>query len=231
MHGRALAAEFTGTFAILFVLFGAATISAGSADATTVVALAVGCAIIGVTYALGAVSGGHFNPAVTLGLVAGGRFDIAHAPGFIVAQTVGGMLAAGAIQFLLLGLPSQDASAGQAWTQVANVVGDQWPSIWSAALCEFLLAALFVIVFMGATSRSAAAALAPIAIGMSFAAFYVVAVPVTNGGLNPARSTGAAAFAGLPALAQLWFFWIVPIIGAVVGGIWARLILNEQKNN
>lgn len=228
MHIRALFAEFVGTFAVVALLFGAWLLATPRDDAMLTGALAAGLAIIGMTYGLGQVSGGHFNPVVTIGLVAGGRFDIAHAAGFIVAQIFGATLAAGLVYAVLLGAPAASKVTPANITELANGFGGRGgyaaPSV---IALEIVLAALFVIVFMGVTAHTTMANLAPVAIGMTFAACYLVAIPVSNGALNPARSTAAAVFAGPVALSQLWVFWIAPLAGAILGGLAGRAILHE----
>ncbi|MGI9424090.1 MAG: aquaporin, partial [Hyphomicrobiaceae bacterium] len=194
-------------------------------DATILPAFAFGIAIVAVTYGLGQISGGHFNPAITIGLVAGGRFDIAHAPGFVIAQLIGATVAAALIFSLLIG-SAVTAPAG--FAAIANRFADvSLYDITTAALLEAILMALLIIIFMGATSQSATATWAPIAIGAGFSVFYLLTMPLTNAGLNPARSTAAAIFAGPEALGQLWIFWVAPIAGAIAGGMGARLLLRE----
>lgn len=225
MHTRALIAECLGSFAILLVLFGTWLLTQQGANTGYLAVAMIGLAIVAVTYGLGQISGGHFNPAITIGLVAGGRFDMALAPGFVIAQLIGATLAAATIFALLLGPAGSFQSD---FAVVANrFVDASLYGISIAALLEAILMAIVVLIFMGATSQSATATWAPIAIGFGFAAFYVVLLPLTNAGLNPARSTAAAIFAGPQAIGQLWIFWIAPIIGAIAGGVGARHLLRE----
>lgn len=234
MHMRALAAEVCGSFFVQFILIGSWLFLAGGMPEKTIpVALATGLALMAATTAIGHVSGGHFNPAITIGLIAGGRFDVAHAPGFIVAQVIGAALAtavyAVALFTSMLSLPA-DLSAG-AFATLSNgfdLPGRQ--SLTAVLIFEGLATAILVITFMGATASRSITTMAPFAIGATLAALYLILIPVSGGSLNPARSTAIAAFAGTTALAQLWVFWLAPTIGAVAGGLLARIILDERAN-
>lgn len=233
MHARALTAEVFGTFLIHFVLFGMLLNIGGLTNAGLLTAaLAAGLALIAATASLGHVSGGHFNPAITIGLIAGGRFDVAHAPGFIVAQIFGAALAA-SIYYITISagfLTSPTSTQLGTIATISNGFSAQgYQSLVAVLLFESLAAALLVIAFMGATASSSLAPVAPLAIGATFAGLYLVLIPVSGGGLNPARSTATAVFGGAEALSQLWAFWIAPTIGAVVGGFMARFVLNEAS--
>ncbi len=229
MHVRALCAETIGTFVVVGVLFGAWLVARpGGADLWTV-AMATGLALTAVTYAFGQVSGGHFNPVVTIGLVAGGRFELAHAPGFVIAQLIGAGLAAAFVYLIALGAVQAGRSEPTDFAKIANVYAGQGSiALVAALLLELILSAVLVLVFMGATSQPAMAAFAPIAIGGIFACCYLLSIPITNGGLHPARSTAAAIFGGPASLAQLWVFWIAPLAGGVLGGIAARYLYGDD---
>lgn len=227
MDMRALAAEFTGTFAYVAAVAGCMLLVAptGGGGALTT-ALSAGLAIVAMTYALGHVSGGHFNPAVTLGLVAAGRFDMADAVGYIVAQVLGGILAA-----LLLSVVLSGALGGKfaSFAAISNTFGGSGQFQMSAVmLAEMTAVALLLIVITGATSRKAPAGFAPLAIGLSMAMLVLITLPVSNGSINPARATATAVLAGGRALGDLWVFWISPIIGAVVGGILGNWLQGES---
>jgi aquaporin Z len=223
MSRRALAAEFFGTFMLMasvlaafFYAFATPTGAAGIAG----VALAVGCTVMALAFAIGHISGGHFNPAVTLGLVAGGRVDMGSAPGYIAAQCLGS-IAAGALFSLIGKAPANFAANGYGSQSMLQM------GILPVFLIELLLTAFFIVVIMGATSRKAAAGFAPIAVGATLAAIHVMAIPISNASVNPARSLGSAVFGGATALGQLWLFWVAPILGAVIGGATARWLLEE----
>ena len=229
MNQRALAAEFIGTFALVTAVCGAALFSAPAGGGLVGVAFAVGLSVLAMAYALGPISGGHFNPAVTLGLVAGGRFPAADAVGYIVAQVIGGLAAAFVFSVILSGAPT--GAAVPKWNSfmaVSNTFGGNGQFVMmSAFLIEVVITALFLIVIMGATSKRAPAGFAPIAIGLALVLFHLVSIPVSNASLNPARSTATALLAGGPAIANLWVFWVAPIIGGVIGGVAAKWLHNE----
>jgi aquaporin Z len=181
------------------------------------VAVAVGLAVLAMAIAVGHVSGGHFNPAVTLGLVAANRFDMGNAVGYILAQVLGGLAAT-----LLLAIILGGAQGGKwgSFMAAANTFGGAGQfSLLSVMLIEIVVTALLLIVFVSSTSRGAPAGQAPIAIGMALIALHIVSLPVSGGSLNPARSTAVAVVAGGKALGDLWVFWVAPIIGGVVGGV------------
>ncbi len=225
MHLRALLAETAGTFIILAIFFAVWLIVPGAAKSAWQPAMAIGLAATAATYALGQVSGGHFNPAITVGLVAGGRFDAAQAPMFVVAQLAGAALAVGFIIILQLQAPVSAGSLPDSFAGIANSFGGRGEAgLLSALACEIILTAILVIVFMGATAHTSLAPMAPVAVGLGMAACYLVAIPLTNGGLNPARSTVTALIAGPHHIASLWIFWLAPIAGACLGGLLARYL-------
>jgi aquaporin Z len=214
---RELAAEFIGTFTLVTAVCGAALFSAPSAGLVAV-AFAVGLSVLAMAFAVGHISGGHFNPAVTLGLVAGGRFEMGRAPAYIIAQVLGGAAAACVFYVILGGAP-----AGGKWnsfTAISNLYGGQSQfTLISVVLIEVVITALFLIVIMGVTTKNCPAGFAPIAIGLALTLFHLVAIPVSNASLNPARSTATAIFGGAEAWSSLWLFWVAPILGGVIGGI------------
>jgi aquaporin Z len=222
---RALAAEFIGTFMLMSSVLGATFYSfAAPTGAAGIlgVALSVGLTVTALAFSLGHVSGGHFNPAVTLGLVAGGRMDAGNALGYILAQCLGA-LAACALFSVIGRAPPTFAANG--YDSLSMLRAGLLPVF----LIETVLTAFFLIVIMGATSKRAPAGFAPIAIGLSLAAIYIMALPISNASVNPARSLGSAVFGGGTALSQLWLFWVAPILGGVIGGSIARWLHDEGK--
>jgi aquaporin Z len=218
MNQRALAAEFIGTFMLMSSVLGAAfySFAAPSGPAGILgIALSIGITVMTLTFAVGHISGAHFNPAVTLGLVAGGRFSANNAVGYIVAQCVGAIAACAF--FALVGKTSPTFAANG--YDSLSMMGFGLASVF---LVETVLTAFFLIVIIGATSNRAPAGFAPIAIGLALTAIHIMAIPVSNASVNPARSLGSALFGGTLALSQVWLFWVAPILGAVIGGTVAR---------
>jgi len=228
--GKRLGAEFFGTFWLVLGGCGSAVIAAGYPDlgiGFAGVAFAFGLTVLTMAYALGPVSGGHFNPAVSAGLVAGGRFPIGELVPYIVAQVIGAIVAAGVLYLIASGKPGFDASAGFA----SNGYGEHSPdhySMQAALICEIVMTFFFVMIIMGATHGRAPVGFAPIAIGLALTLIHLISIPVTNTSVNPARSTGVAVFVGGWAIAQLWLFWVAPIIGAVLGAVVYRAIGNDD---
>jgi aquaporin Z len=223
MSQRALAAEFIGTFMLMSSVLGAVFYSfAAPAGAAGIigVALAIGVTVMALAFSIGHISGGHYNPAVTLGLIAGGRVSSASAVGYIIAQCVGA-LAACAV-FALIG-KTTPTFAANGYDQLSMIKA----GMGSVFLIETVLTAFFLIVIMGATSRRAPAGFAPIAIGLALTAIHIMAIPVSNASVNPARSLATAVFGGTTALSQVWLFWVAPILGAVIGGVIARWLQEE----
>lgn len=228
MSTRALGAEFIGTFALVTATCGSALFSAPSGGGLVGVSIAIGLSVLMMAYAVGHVSGGHFNPAVTLGLVAGGRFDAAKAPGYIIAQVLGGVAAAAIFAVILGGYLGGGKVEFNTFAKISNNFGGEGGfSMMAAFLMEVVITALFLIVIMGATSKGAPAGFAPLAIGVALMVLHLVSIPVTNASLNPARSTAPAIFAGGTALANLWLFWVAPIIGGVLGGLIGSWLQDE----
>lgn len=216
---NALLAEAFGTFWLVFGGCGAAVLAAGVPDlgiAYAGVALAFGLTVLTMAYAVGHISGGHFNPAVTVGLWAGGRFPASGVAGYIFAQVVGATVAAGIIYLIASG--KADYTGGLA----SNGFGEHSPghySLLSAFIAEVVLTGFFLFIIMGATDGRAPAGFAPIAIGLALTLIHLVSIPVTNTSVNPARSTGPALLEGGIALQQLWLFWVAPLIGGALGGL------------
>lgn len=227
MHARAFAAEFIGTFTLITAIFGTALFSAPSAGLVAV-AFAAGLAVLCMAFAVGNISGGHFNPAVTLGLVAAGRANIATAPLYILAQVLGACAAAAVMAAIMSGAPA--GASPNSFAQISNGYGESpFFTFGPVFLIETVITALFLIVIVGATSERAPKMLAPVAIGLALTAFHLAAIPVSNASLNPARSTASALFGGSDALADLWLFWVAPILGGVIGGIISRWLQDEPS--
>lgn len=225
MH-RSLLAECVGTFTLVFGGCGSAVFAAGFPDVgigLLGVSLAFGLTVLCMAYAVGPISGGHFNPAVSLGLAIAGRFDPKQLPLYWVAQVVGGALAAAVLYFLL----SQQAGFEGVGGFASNGFGEASPggySMMAALVAEIVLTALFLIIILGATSPQASPGFAPIAIGLGLCLIHLISIPITNTSVNPARSTAMALFAEGPALMQLWLFWVAPLAGAALGAvIWMGL--------
>jgi aquaporin Z len=218
---RKLAAECVGTFWLVFGGCGSALIAAGFPEVgigLLGVSLAFGLTVLTMAYALGPISGGHFNPAVSLGLVVGGRFPASALIPYWVAQVVGAVIAAALLYLIVSGQAGWTGPGGFA----SNGYGAASPggySMTSAFLIEVILTAGFLVVILGATAPGRYAGGAPIAIGLALTLIHLVSIPVTNTSVNPARSTGVALFADGPAMAQLWLFWVAPLIGGAVGAI------------
>ena len=216
---RDLAAEFIGTFTLVSAVCGAALFSAPSAGLIAV-AIAVGMSVTTMAYAVGHISGGHFNPAVTLGLVAAGRFDPNKVVPYIITQVVAGACAAGVFYIVMMG-----AGSGR-WNDfvaISNLYGQpQHFSLVAVFITEVVITALFLIVIVGSTSPNAPGMFAPLAIGLALMVFHLIAIPVSNASLNPARSTATAIFGGAPALECLWLFWVAPVVGGLIGGYISR---------
>jgi aquaporin Z len=224
MSPKVYFAEFIGTFMLVGSVCGSALFSAPSVGLIAV-ALAIGTAVLAMAYAVGHISGGHFNPAVTCGLAAAGRFEMGNVIPYIVAQVVGGIAAAVIFYIVLAGAP---AGKWNDFAAISNMYGgpDHF-SLLSVALLEIVLTALFVIVIVGVTSKKAPAGFAPIAIGLTLTFIHLVAIPVSNASVNPARSTATAIFGGGAAMGSLWLFWVAPIVGGVIGGYISRWLQED----
>lgn len=218
--GKRALAEFFGTFWLVFGGCGAAVFAAafpGLGIGFAGVALAFGLTVLTMVYAVGHISGGHFNPAVSLGLVVGKRFPASDLLQYVIAQVAGATAAAGVLFVIASGKAGFDVHAGFA----SNGYGAHSPggySLLAGFVAEIVLTAFFLIVIMGATDERAPKGFAAIAIGLCLTLIHLVCIPITNTSVNPARSTGPALFAGGWALQQLWMFWVAPLIGGVLGG-------------
>lgn len=225
---KRLAAEFIGTFWLVLGGCGSAVLAAnfgGDGNPLGIglvgVSLAFGLTVLTGAYALGHISGGHFNPAVSIGLWAGGRFEAAQLLPYLLAQVLGGALAGLVLYLIASGQPGFTLLPDVAGAFASNGYGALSPggySMTAALISEITLTAMFLIVIMGATDGRAPAGFAPVAIGLALTLIHLISIPVTNTSVNPARSTAVALFAGSGALSQLWLFWLAPIIGGVIGG-------------
>jgi aquaporin Z len=226
-----IAAEFVGTLWLVLGGCGSAVLAAGFPGlgiGFAGVALAFGLTVLTGAYALGPISGGHFNPAVSVGLWAGGRFPAAHVLPYIIAQVAGGI--AGAAVLYLIASGKADFSLANGFA--ANGYGEHSPgqySMLSGAICELVMTFMFLIVILGATHLRAPVGFAGIAIGLALTLIHLVSIPVTNTSVNPARSTGPAIFVGGWALDQLWLFWVFPLIGAVIAGFVYRTLFEGVR--
>jgi aquaporin Z len=228
--GKRLTAEFFGTFWLVFGGCGSAVLAAAYPDlgiGFAGVALAFGLTVVTMAYAVGHISGGHFNPAVTVGLCAGGRFPAKDVVPYIVAQVIGSIAAAAVLYVIASGKAGFDATAGFA----SNGYGEHSPngySLHAAIVAELVLTAFFLLVIHGSTDKRAPAGFGPLAIGLALTLIHLISIPVTNTSVNPARSTGVAIFQGSWALQQLWVFWLVPLIGGAIGGLIYRHLLESK---
>jgi len=219
-------AEFLGTFWLVLGGCGSAVLAAAFPDVGIGflgVALAFGLTVLTMAYAIGHISGCHLNPAVSVGLWAGGRFPANQLLPYIVAQVVGAVVAGGVLYVIASGKAGFDVSAGFA----ANGYGAHSPggySLLAALVSEIVMTMMFLLVILGATDKRAPQGMAPVAIGFCLTLIHLISIPVTNTSVNPARSTGVAVFVGDWALAQLWLFWLAPIVGAILGAVIYRLI-------
>ncbi len=190
--------------------------------------LAFGLTVVTMAYAIGHISGCHLNPAVTVGLAAGGRFPTGQIAPYIAAQVVGGIIAAAVLYAIASGAPGFDVAKGFA----ANGYAEHSPGKYNLVACliaEVLLTMMFLFVIMGATHGKAPAGFAPLAIGLALTLIHLISIPITNTSVNPARSTGPALFVGGWALAQLWLFWVAPLVGGALGGMLYRWLSNEPS--
>ena len=213
-----IAAEFFGTFWLVFGGCGAA-VFAGAHIGFYGIALAFGLTVVTMAYAVGHISGGHFNPAISVGLAMGRRFDWREVPAYVVTQVAAAVVAAFSLWVMAHGRSGFDSTASGFAT---NGYGDRSPdgyAWWSVVLVEVLLTAFFVYVILGVTDTRAPKGFAPLAIGLTLTLIHLISIPVTNTSVNPARSTGPALIVGGIALRQLWLFWAAPIAGGVIGGL------------
>ncbi len=224
-------AEFLGTFWLTLGGCGSAVLAAafpGVGIGLLGVSLAFGLTVLTGAYALGPISGGHFNPAVSIGLVVGKRFSAAELPGYIIAQVLGAIAAAALLYLIVSGKADFQGVGGFA----SNGYGANSPggfSMVSVLLCEVAMTALFLIVILGATAKRAAGGFGGLAIGLCLTLIHLVSIPVSNTSVNPARSTGPALFAQTAAMGDLWLFWVAPIAGAILGALIYNLLLADES--
>jgi aquaporin Z len=227
---RKCLAEFIGTFWLVLGGCGSAVLAANFPDVgigLAGVSLAFGLTVLTAAYALGPISGGHFNPAVTLGLWAGGRFPARQILPYMIVQVAGGIAAAAILLAIASGKPGFDAAAGFA----ANGYGDHSPGNYSLAsgmLTEVIMTFMFVLVILGATHTRAPVGFAGLTIGLALTLIHLISIPITNTSVNPARSTGPALFAGAWAMQQLWLFWLAPLLGGALAGVLHRTVLEHD---
>jgi aquaporin Z len=231
MNGRKYAAEAIGTFWLVLGGCGSAVLAAAFPQVgigLLGVSLAFGLTVVTMAYAIGHISGCHLNPAVTVGLTAAGRFPSGQVVPYIVAQVVGAVIAGAVLYVIASGAPGFDVANGFA----SNGYGAHSPggySLLAGLVTEVVMTAMFLFIIMGATHGKAPAGFAPLAIGLGLTLIHLVSIPVTNTSVNPARSTGVAVFVGGWALAQLWLFWVAPIVGGAIGGALYRWLVGEQE--
>ncbi|HEY6353600.1 MAG TPA: aquaporin Z [Burkholderiaceae bacterium] len=221
-------AEFLGTFWLVLGGCGAAVL-AGAFPQWGIglhgISLAFGLTVLTMAYAIGHISGCHLNPAVSVGLWAGGRFPAVKLAPYIVAQVLGGIVAGAVLYVIASGAPAFDLGRFG-----SNGYGDHSPggySLLAALVCEVVMTMFFLLIILGATDKRAPAGFAPIAIGLALTLIHLISIPVTGTSVNPARSTGVAVFVGDWAVAQLWLFWLAPIVGAVLGALTYKAIASE----
>ena len=228
---KAYGAEFFGTFWLVLGGCGSAVIAAAFPDVgigLLGVALAFGLTVLTMAFAIGHISGCHLNPAVSIGLWAGGRFPAKDLLPYIIAQVLGGLVAGGVLYLIASGNAGFNLSAGFA----SNGYGAHSPggySLLAALITEVVMTMMFLLVILGATDKRAPQGFAPIAIGLCLTLIHLISIPVTNTSVNPARSTGVALYVGGWAIAQLWLFWVAPIVGALMGAVVYRIIGSEKN--
>ncbi|TXG35715.1 aquaporin Z [Seonamhaeicola maritimus] len=227
---KKLFAEFFGTFWLVFGGCGSAVFAAGFPElgiGFAGVALAFGLTVLTMAYAVGHISGGHFNPAVSFGLWAGGKFEAKDLVGYIIAQLIGAFVAAGALYLIVTNKAGVESIGGFAANGYANLSPDGY-SMTAALIAEFLLTAFFLLIILGSTNERAPKGFAPIAIGLGLTLIHLISIPITNTSVNPARSTSQALFAGGDYTGQLWLFWVAPIAGAIVAGFIHKALFDKE---
>lgn len=230
---KRMGAEFIGTFWLVFAGCGTAVLAAKFPQigvGALGVALAFGLSLMTAAYAIGRISGCHVNPAVTIGLAAARKFPAKDVVPYIIAQVLGGIAAGGVLYLIASGAPGFSTSAGFA----ANGYAEHSPGGYTMVSClisEVVLAFMFVTIILGVTDSPALAGFAPIAIGLALGCIHLIGIPVTNLSVNPARSTGPAVFVGGWAMAQLWFFWVFPILGGIIAGLVHPLLKNPEAGS
>lgn len=233
---KKLLAEFFGTYWLVFGGCGSAIFAAGIPDlgiGFAGVSLAFGLTVLTMAYAVGHISGGHFNPAVSLGLWAGGRFSAKELLPYIIAQCIGAIAAAGTLYTIASGKAGFIIDATKAGAFASNGFGAFSPngySIQAAFLAEFVLTLFFLLVILGATDKFANGKFAGVAIGLALTLIHLISIPITNTSVNPARSLSQALFVGGEPLSQVWLFWVAPILGAIVAGFIYKNLLQDHSN-
>jgi aquaporin Z len=218
--GKKLFAEFLGTFWLVFGGCGSAVLAAGFPElgiGFVGVSFAFGLTVLTMAYAVGGISGGHFNPAVSVGLAVAGKFPVGNLLPYIIAQVIGAVVASGVLYLIASGKVGFELGGF-----ASNGYGEHSPggyNLISALVIEIVLTFMFLFIILGATSHRVPSGFAPIAIGLALVLIHLISIPVTNTSVNPARSTGPALFVGGWALQQLWLFWVAPIVGAALAGL------------
>jgi aquaporin Z len=228
---RKLAAEFFGTFWLVLAVLGTAILAAGVPDVGVGwigVAFAAGLAVLTMAYAVGGISGGHFNPAVTLGLAIANRFDWKDVVGYWIAQIVGGAVAA--LVVYVIASSATGFAAGGFGANGYDALSPGGYSMLAALVAEIVLTGMFLIVILGATSASAPAGFAPLAIGLCLTVIHIIGIPVDNLSVNPARSIASAIFATTGAWGQIWLFIVGPLVGGALGGVIWRYLLSPGES-
>lgn len=223
-------AELFGTFWLVFGGCGSAIFAAGFPDlgiGFVGVSLAFGLTVLTMAYAVGHISGGHFNPAVSFGLWAGGKFSAKELIPYIVSQLIGAILAAAALYVIISGKAGFETIGGFAANGYAELSPDGY-SMQSAFIAEFLLTMFFLLIILGSTNDRAPKGFAPIAIGLGLTLIHLISIPITNTSVNPARSMSQAIFAGGDYLTQSWLFWVAPIAGAIVAGLIHKALFDKE---
>jgi len=234
---RKLFAEFFGTYWLVFGGCGSAVFAAGIPElgiGFAGVSLAFGLTVLTMAYAVGHISGGHFNPAVSFGLWAGGRFEMSELFPYIIAQVIGALAGAGTIYLIVSGqdgfMPIDNTQAGAFATNGYGAFSPNGYSMMSVLVAELVLTMFFLIVILGATDKFANGKFAGVAIGLALTLIHLISIPISNTSVNPARSTSQAIFTGGEPLMQLWLFWAAPIVGAIIGGIIYKNLLQNKSS-
>lgn len=230
MNSKKLCAEFMGTFWLVLGGCGSAVLAAAFPDVGIGflgVSFAFGLTVLTMAYAIGHVSGCHLNPAVSLGLWASGKFDSKEVIPYIISQILGGIAGAAILYVMASGKAGFDVTAGFA----TNGFGASSPggySMVAALVCEVVMTFMFLMIILGSTDKRAPAGFAPIAIGLGLTLIHLISIPITNTSVNPARSTGVALFAGGASISQLWLFWVAPIVGAILAGLFYKCCCEKE---
>ncbi len=232
---RTYIAELIGTFWLVLCGCGSALIAANfhaSPDASGIglvgVSLAFGLSVLTMIYAIGPISGGHMNPAVTIGLTVAGRFDSKHVVPYVVAQVIGATAAAYVLKVIVSGAPGFDAATSAFASNGYGALSPGHYSMQAAFVCEAVMTAFFIFVILGATDKRAPAGFAGLVIGLCLTLIHLVTIPVTGTSVNPARSFGPALVAGSAAINQLWLFWLAPLVGAIVAAVIYPLVVSDD---